>query len=413
MATRSNLWRVLAVLTASAFLSAQAPSSAVATDTAVADTDASSSTIARQQELLPLVSAARADAHFAGAYFDDDRLTVVSTAPQVTQANLADLVPLNATVDYVLGANDYATLVTTRDHFIEDAQAGPHDFVVKSLAIDPRRNRVVIGISEGLEAAIEFYQRRLAPGLVEVHEEAAGEGGLLACTEDDCGTKGGLKIKHIFATGTVTCTSGFLVRRDGTSSKYMLTAGHCIKKIGGITSTVPWKNGAKTITWGKSLNYEFDENGPGSINNDQGVFSLGGVVPTAWNQYFTGSPSPVSIVGELDVTQQVPGIVVCRYGITSGWGCGTVTRTDLYITLSEGTILHNTWEVRHKSAHGDSGAGYIYYAIYGVYLAAGVLSAGDYRSGVDYTYYFPTDWDIVGVAGFWQLHPCATATCNT
>jgi hypothetical protein len=368
--------------------------------------------IARQQELLPLISAARTDEHFAGAYFDGDRLTLVTTSPAFTRAMLADLVPSNAAIVIAFGANDFAALTAARDQLLQDLQAGTHDFDVKSVYVDPRRNRVIMGISQGLDVATDYYSGRLGSGLVDFeYEDPGAGGGLLACTKNDCGTKGGLTIKHVFSTGFTRCTSRFLVRRDGSSAKYVLTAGHCVAAWGGTTTTVPWKNGAENITWGKSLNYEFDPSH--WVFNDQGVFSLGGIVPSAWNEYYTGSPLPVEIVGELPAAQQVDGIAVCRHGYASGWGCGTVTRSDLWIKLHDGTILSNTWEVRHQSAKGDSGAGYIFRTVYGVYLGAGILSSGENRAGVDYTYYFPLLFDIRGVEGYWAIHPCATTTCNT
>jgi hypothetical protein len=171
----------------------------------------------------------------------------------------------------------------------------------------------------------------------------------------------------------------------------------------------PWKNGTGTITWGKNLNFEYDPNRVGGIFVDQGVFGLGGVAPTVWNEYYSGSPLPTSITGEMSFASQIPGIVLCRYGISSGWGCGTLTRANFFIVLSDGTRLTHTFEVQHKSRQGDSGAGYIYHTVYGTYNAVGILSSGDSRSGIDYSYYWPTAYDINGPAGFWSIHPCSTS----
>jgi hypothetical protein len=96
------------------------------------------------------------------------------------------------------------------------------------------------------------------------------------------------------------------------------------------------------------------------------------------------------------------GLLVCRSGWTSGWGCGAIHRAQL--DFYDGTSFHyDTWEVSQVSNHGDSGAGYVALESDDTYVRpAGILWGGDATS----TYYYPVfdDWAI-------SVHVCVTATC--
>ena len=364
--------------------------------------------LARQQALAPVAEQAARSTSFAGSYFRASTL-IVRTSGDAAKLR-EDLLPLVAEGGLEVVAAEYSqrdlqSFLSRLDPATLPLGRGER---VKSLWIDPELNRVavgVIGIDEGRAAQIAL---ELGPMAVVVPEEAGVNGGLYACTIANCGTRGGVKIVN----GPRSCTAAFLVRRKDTGARYMLTAGHCIDWT---SDTVNWKNGTGSITWGKNANFEFKNSAGTVIKNDLGVFRLGGVVPSAWNQYAlatnpTGEASTISITANVPSSQVDPGRIFCRNGITSGWDCGVVQRGPIYITLSDSTIYSTVFEMKLKSAHGDSGAGFVEVA-YSTYRAMGVLSGGEDRGGVSYTYFHPIEWGISGAAGFWPIEACTTSGC--
>jgi hypothetical protein len=128
----------------------------------------------------------------------------------------------------------------------------------------------------------------------------------------------------------------------------------------------------------------------------------------------------MTVRGRRTVANQQVGRLVCRVGIASGKGCGTISRKPSSVTLSDGTTLKGAHLVEMKlaSQEGDSGAG-MYSEIYSYpdnyFEAQGILSAGDSRDGVAYTYYFGWDRGIIHTmdpnGDYWVVRPCVSSTC--
>jgi hypothetical protein len=293
--------------------------------------------------------------------------------------------------------------------------------------VNPRTNNVDVGVADNLDAARLLLHARYGDD-VSVALEPLTTGQLL-CTEDDCGTKGGLVIDH--NSPNAGCTSGFLSRaKQGSSGSwngYIYTAGHCIDAAGGVGNTNNWHNGAGTTTWGRNkaepeIWYEcgfFTL----CLDMDQGLVGLGTAVPSQWNRYFIGGGSTVAINARTFNMNQLIGQVVNRYGRTSGLDAGTINDKPEYFATSVGGYTHlqyNVIKVGMASNYGDSGAGYyrLYTSSGTTYRSAyGSLSSGPYP-GSSPTYYTPWDVHLDGKGGNgeawarWYIEPCITVGCG-
>ena len=357
--------------------------------------------IAAQAELGPVATAAQSLKEFVGAYFEGPELHLVATDSEALKDELAMLLPTGVAIQFETSKYPASELDETRSAIVEWSRSTSAADFVRSVYISPRSGRVQVGVSSQVDSATKELSA-LYGDRVLVVPEATGIGGLLACTVSDCGTKGGLKI----VKGAVTCTSGFEVREIGDfqhSDFYLMTAAHCITDSGGVGSTSSWKNGAGTLTYGRNIAYEDQP------TNDIGIIG-DGVTPATRNQYYRGGGAVVSIVGEAAASAQTAGVVVCRNGATSAYDCGAISRANISFRYQDGTSFNNYWEVRMSSTFGDSGAGFVQGTSSN--LAAGILSGGETRSGVAYTYYNPTVWDIYDShPRSYSLKVCSTTSC--
>lgn len=357
--------------------------------------------VGAQTELGAVATTAASLKEFVGAYFEGPELHLVATDVASMKESLGTALPAGVAVQFETAEYPASELEQAKSAIIEWSRNAPSGGYVRSVYVNPRSGRVEVGVYSELPAVTKVLAEEYGD-MVDVIHEATGVGGLLACTVNDCGTKGGLKI----VKGAVTCTSGFEVREIGDfqhSDFYLMTAAHCLTDSGGLGSTSSWKNGAGTLTYGRNIAYE---NQP---TNDIGIIG-DGATPATRNQYYRGGGAVVSIVGEAAASAQTSGVVVCRNGATSAYDCGAISRANISFRYQDGTAFNNYWEVRMSSTFGDSGAGFVQGT--SANIAAGILSGGETRSGVAYTYYNPTVWDIYDVhPRSYSLKVCATAAC--
>lgn len=374
-----------------------------------------------QAELSDLQETVAGDPTFAGAWLDAGTLTIASTDGKLG----GDLQPEKGTIELRTAQFTQTELDAVGaeiGQLTEDWAFGPWAADVTYVAIDVRANRINVGVAADVQKAAPAFAKAYGD-LVSVSFAEAAEGGFLACTENDCGTKGGLAMNH---PSGVKCTSGFLSKSKysaGTTySRRILTAGHCVSAAGGVSNTQNWRNPAGTQTWGDNYamdfrQYDYYDAWPGCpvqntlcVYNDLGLIGVGSNPPADWNQYFTGSGSVIEVDGMTSRGSQLIGQVVYRYGRTSDLDAGAITAILPYKQFTDADCggpvgyacrSYRVIEVGVGSDHGDSGAGF--YRVQsngqGGYTrnAYGILSGG--VTGVAKTYYY--SWDEPFYAGLY------------
>jgi hypothetical protein len=369
--------------------------------------------IAAQSELSYIAEDVARDPGFGGAFFDAATLTIVSSDGRLGMA----YAPRLGTIATMVGNYTHKGLQEIAKQLGLDRKAGKeYPFEVVRVEVNPRTNRVEVGVASGVDAAEDYFDA-LYGGRVAVVSEAL-EPMLTYCSTNDCGTKGGVAANHL--DPLAGCTTGFLVQAhkgSGAWNRFMYTAGHCINGAGGIGNTNAWTNGAGNTTWGtnKASSYFLFDCGwwKKCRNGDQGLFALGGQAPANWNKYVIGSSS-VEIDGYGWATV---GQIVWRNGRTTGLRSGGVTQIPEYVAYSclPWTCYdYGLAKVDVASDHGDSGSGfYRLYTSGGVThrSAYGVLSGGPTanQSPTYYSEYFSSLDSSDGSS--WHFVPCIAATC--
>jgi hypothetical protein len=357
-----------------------------------------------QLSLIPTLEAAAKLPGFGTAYFERDTLHIVTTGDLASSGSaLAQVAPSGAEVLVSKGSLAQADLLALRDRVVGGAPAlaakGVH---LGAVGVDPQTARLAVTVADtdDLDSARATLNSSYGQDLVVTQGEISGS--LFACNSRyDCGTKGGLAAAHAVGGGTLRCTTAFVVRDNNTSTRYLMTAGHCISESGGSGSTVKWTNEAGTLTWGKNVRYYFN------ANFDEGIFNLGTTLPSAYNQYYASSSFDIRSIdhAELLWAAMPAGLYVCRTGRTSSWGCGTVHQANM--DWYDGSMWHyGVWQVTQVSKGGDSGAGYIAFGQHSGTYPAGILLGGDSGLFPTYTYYYPAFDDE-----FISVHACTTAAC--
>jgi hypothetical protein len=294
-------------------------------------------------------------------------------------------------------------------------------FDITSVVVDPRANRVSVGINAGLVEATDFLATRY--GEVAHAWSDIRQPGELLCTTLACGTRGGVRIEHYDLRSA--CTGGFIVRARASATsawrRYMMTAGHCINYAGGVGNDYPWLNGNKTIQWGNNVASSLMWTDCGTLKKcsyqDVGMFGLGASVPTIRNTYFLEQDSVASITGWKIRRDQVIGQIVGRQGRVSGLSWGPIHSKPHSVSWSCGydaCVQYDVVRVEMPSSKGDSGAGVFRKRTSlssDVYEAFGILSSKS-NNGV-YTHYY--DIDSISAThppgGLWDVEPCVSSTC--
>lgn len=388
-----------------------------------------------QAELSDLHVTVAGDPTFAGAWLDAGTLFIASTDGKLGD----DLRPEKGAIE--LRAAQFTQLELDRvadeiSMLTEDSAIGMLAAVMTYVAVDVRANQVNVGVAADLQKAGPVFAKTYGE-IVSVSFAEPAKGGLLACTEDGCGTKGWLAMNH--SSPTVQCTSGFISKSKpvigGSFARRIPTAGHCVYLAGGVANTVNWRSPDGTQEWGDNLAMDFQqyEFADGSqwcpiqnvvcLHNDLGLIGIGSNPPSDWNQYFTGPGSRIEIDGSTPRASQLVGQVVYRYGRTSDLDAGAITAILPYKTFTGPACgvaptcrRYRVAEVGVNSDYGDSGAGFYRVQSNGqggfVNNAYGILSGG--VDDQPYTYYYA--WDERFFAGPFKTDertvlPCISTTC--
>lgn len=270
---------------------------------------------------------------------------------------------------------------------------------VTRLAINERTGLVDVGLESVNRGESDLVRARFGPSVAVSQEDP---GILFACnSRNDCGTMGGLGAE---GPNGLNCSTGFIVRRNSTGGKRMLTAGHCIAHSGGFGTTNPWKNPALTVTWGKNLAYVFHD----GAAMDAGYFELP-TLPADRDQFFASGTGDIRDISGPIYEGGLPlGKIVYRAGRQSGWIEGEIT--DRNVTKDfEGTItIHNLFGFNKHSEGGDSGGGIVTRGPDATTYAAGTVVGGNDCVVCGQRTYFSTVQDI---EGYFDIAVCKTNSC--
>ena len=167
-------------------------------------------------------------------------------------------------------------------------------------------------------------------------------------------------------TGEVICSSAFSVSASQ-GRQGVLSAGHC------PTSVHYWKPGWAILATTSTPEYRWVSSGQGEPGG------LGGDARWYWsNTAFTGR----TFVGNnyrrfASASNAIAGSSVCRYGVITGYSCGTVRTTlaTISIGIGDGATINVhpvTCITVHNSERGDSGGPWFFnYTGYGVHSGGG------------------------------------------
>ena len=174
--------------------------------------------------------------------------------------------------------------------------------------------------------------------------------------------------QHLFRGVDPWCTSGFSVQ-NGSGTRGVLTAGHCDNSLSFNSRSLPFQSeaysGSYDVQW---------HTGPAELH----------VVNRIWDGLFdTTTPYYRFITGTRPRAQQFVGEVVCKYGMTSGPTCGTISSTTFapsYVPGAAATFIVVTSSIQDQSQPGDSGGPW-----YSGETAYGIMS-GHFTANFDAIY---------------------------
>jgi len=302
--------------------------------------------------------------HYAGVWFDNS--TGEFVVPVVAGANLAS-------VDSALGADNLTADSHTKpvQYSWEELEEAQHrlDKVLFPLvganlmqtSLDPRTNAVVIRLSEDADKAkraeiqsaigdedVKVEVRQTSPNRIKL--------GLTYCNTFGrvCGRplRGGVGIAP---NGyPPECSAGFKAIGNTYGNRFILTAGHCIKKY----EVYKWRS--------EDADHEYKWE---QIGLAEGVNFPGGdwAAIKANGSYWDTSPWPseIAVWGKGEAEQHHPieaesssymGEWVCHSGLTSGASCGNVTALNLTGEVGSGEFEYNLTEFGPVCVQpGDSG----------------------------------------------------------
>ena len=193
----------------------------------------------------------------------------------------------------------------------------------------------------------------------------------------DSDVRGGSKI-----TGNGGCTSGFTVKNSsGTTA--MTTAGHCE----GINTYYNPNGTTIPLSWVLEIR---------DADQDVEIHTSGYVERP---EFYADVATPRVLTGRRLVTSTAIGDVVCHRGLSTGYSCGPVSKTNTQLTYANacnGVTCDDTWVTVTGNANtacypGDSG-GPVFISQTAVGLLKGSTDIGTAKGQCGVFYYMSTDF---------------------
>lgn len=317
---------------------------------------------------------------FAGLWFDNESGEFV--------------VPLTATSQRAEAAKRFADAGLEKRVRFEPAQStwgeleAAQKRVTKAIApllaeqkaktgIDARANAVYVGLAGVSAQEMAAVQAQAAAESVKVEVRTEGKEpfgyGPSACTwQADCDPPfhGGVEI----SSNVAICTSAFAAIGNQYGNRFVITAGHCLPGSGNWSAQTA--NGYTAVV-GSPAGYIY-----GGNDSDAGQILANNTWwdanwPWAGRVVIWGPPSnPAAVQNPAEVIYgsqgSYAGLYVCHSGRTTGSSCGTVAKTNVKVTYSDGTSLAHMTEAQGMCLnHGDSGG-----SVFSGHYAVGIFSGG-------------------------------------
>jgi streptogrisin C len=248
----------------------------------------------------------------------------------------------------------YAALEAAKAQLDRYAAAYPPTKGIDAWYVDMRKNRLAIATAPGVkQAALNFARANaIDPAMVEIVPAQ----GIAQPLYDVVGGDG-----YLFSTAG-RCTVGFSVF-NATQVGYV-TAGHC------ASTTLYATRGLNEVAQGQFMasHYPNTDYAWVRITNTQDWRTM----PTVMN-YSNGF---INVVGK---TSAPVGASVCRYGVRTGAKCGTITATNVTVSIGNDRFLYGMTETDACAGRGDSGGPFI--TLSG--QAQGITSTGTQSNGID------------------------------
>jgi streptogrisin C len=289
---------------------------------------------------------------YAGHWIEPDdagghRLVFASTDPHTaSRASVAG-------ERYRFARYSHATLEAAKSRLDRHAAVYPPQKGIDAWYVDVRNNRVAIAATPNAkQAAFDFAAANaIDPAMVDV----VPSNGIAQPLYDAVGGDG------FYFSNAGRCTIGFTVFNANQTG--YVTAGHCAR------TTLYATRGLNQVPQGEFVASHYPDTDYAwvRITNTQDWR----IVPTVMN-YSNGF---INVVGK---NAAPVGANVCRYGVRTGARCGTITATNVTVTVPSG-FLYGMTETNACAGQGDSGGPFITLAG----QAQGVTSTGTQSNGID------------------------------
>ncbi|MEH3053820.1 MAG: DNRLRE domain-containing protein [Patulibacter minatonensis] len=318
---------------------------------------------------------------YGGAYFNNAtrqfvvRLTSSANRPAVN--NVLASLPASA-------ATQVETAPFTAEH-LGDVQARFEDQVVDLLGAgkvevsgSERSGRLDVRISDAATSAertrIQTTSTEDVPATFTVVPAVELASQPQACKWPYCDqpVRGGVRIDPSSLTDSRWCTLGLIGKRtDG--ARVGVTAGHCVKDIGGAWSS--FGTGLNVFEVSKVGTWVYDGRG------DWGILPLVDGLTKRSQVFVTKSKTsgpqttrnPVYRINR--ASENVEDNYVCLAGATSGTRCGRVTDRRTTVKFDNGTVVRGLASTNFCGTGGDSGG-----SVFKGHIAYGIWSGGQKRN---------------------------------